>query len=375
MANSSSYQVAVIGGGLAGLCTAIQCAQAGYSTVLFEKEHYPFHKVCGEYISMESFSYLQTLGFDPAEYALPRINDLLVSGTTGKTYRFPLQLGGFGVSRYLLDHALYRRGVETGVTGIHTKVQDVVFDNDSFLITTLGGSYSAKVAVGSFGKRSNLDVRWARTFTRNKGGTNYIGVKYHIRFPHPPGQIALHNFKDGYCGMSAIEDGKTCLCYLTTAQNLQAAGSIPLLQEKVLNRNPHLQKIFTEAEILYREPLTISQVSFAPKTVVHNHILMAGDAAGLITPLCGNGMSMAMHAGKIVFEVVGKFLGKKVTRQQMESDYQARWRQMFSRRLDAGRLVQRFFGRPVLTNFFLNVMNTLPPLSRAIIRSTHGEPF
>ena len=42
------YDIAIIGGGLAGLSLAIQGADKGYKTVVFEKEQYPFHKVCGE---------------------------------------------------------------------------------------------------------------------------------------------------------------------------------------------------------------------------------------------------------------------------------------------------------------------------------------
>ncbi|MGZ4157476.1 MAG: FAD-dependent oxidoreductase, partial [Bacteroidia bacterium] len=51
MSESKTYQVSIIGGGLAGLTLAVQLADAGYSCVLFEKNKYPFHKVCGEYIS------------------------------------------------------------------------------------------------------------------------------------------------------------------------------------------------------------------------------------------------------------------------------------------------------------------------------------
>ncbi|HZG25248.1 MAG TPA: FAD-dependent oxidoreductase, partial [Chitinophagaceae bacterium] len=47
-----SYDVAIVGGGLAGLSLSIQMAKQGYSTILFEKEQYPFHRVCGEYISL-----------------------------------------------------------------------------------------------------------------------------------------------------------------------------------------------------------------------------------------------------------------------------------------------------------------------------------
>ena len=56
------YDIGIIGGGLAGLSFAIQSAKSGYNTILFEKETYPYHKVCGEYISLESWPFLEKLG-------------------------------------------------------------------------------------------------------------------------------------------------------------------------------------------------------------------------------------------------------------------------------------------------------------------------
>jgi flavin-dependent dehydrogenase len=78
-------------------------------------------------------------------------------------------------------------------------------------------------------------------------------------------------------------------------------NSIAQMEQNILWQNPLLKEIFTKAKFLYSEPLVISQVSFDRKQQVENHVLMIGDAAGLITPLCGNGMSMAMHASKIAF--------------------------------------------------------------------------
>ena len=75
----------------------------------------------------------------------------------------------------------------------------------------------------AFGKRSNLDVKWKRDFLKQKPGklNNYIGVKYHIKSDFPADTIALHNFKNGYCGISKVENDEHCLCYLTTAKNLK----------------------------------------------------------------------------------------------------------------------------------------------------------
>jgi flavin-dependent dehydrogenase len=46
----------VCGGGLAGLSAALMAGRMGFSVALVEKKTYPFHKVCGEYLSLESRS-------------------------------------------------------------------------------------------------------------------------------------------------------------------------------------------------------------------------------------------------------------------------------------------------------------------------------
>ena len=217
METKSQYDAAIIGGGLAGLSLAIQLADAKYSVVLFEKEQYPFHKVCGEYISLESRGFLERLGVPLTSWELPVIKQFHASDAKGNLYKFQLPLGGFGVSRYKLDDELYQLALQKGVkvfTG--SKVTDVQFENGSFNIQSSAGAFTAIIAAASFGKRSNLDIKWNRGFVQQKVNklNNYIGIKYHIRFPHPVDTIALHNFHNGYCGISKIEDDKYCLCYL-----------------------------------------------------------------------------------------------------------------------------------------------------------------
>lgn len=373
------FDIAIIGGGLAGLTLAIQCADAGRKTALFEKENYPFHKVCGEYISRESYGFLERCGLPLNDWALPDIGSLQLSDSSGREFDFNLPLGGFGVSRYKLDQALYHTALRKGVTIFAgTKVNDVFFQHDRFLVRAGSRVTAAKVAAGCFGKRSNLDVKWNRRFASQRPGKlgNFIGVKYHVNYPQPPGTIALHNFRDGYCGISRIEDGKSCLCYLTTAANLKQAGnSVTEMERTILGANPRLRKIFAEARFLYDEPLVISQVSFHPKEQVEQHVLMLGDAAGMISPLCGNGMSMAMHAGKLAFTEIDKFLAGAQTREAMEKNYTTAWKKQFARRLQTGRAVQYFFGGNLSTSLFLRSMHAIRPLSRAIISQTHGAPF
>ncbi len=374
-----TYHVAIIGGGLAGLALSIQSAKADYKTILFEKEKYPYHKVCGEYISLESWDFLKRLGLPLDQMQLPIIQQLNVSAPDGTLFQQQLPLGGFGISRYTLDNALAKLAKEAGVEVMEeTKVGDVEFENDLFTVFTSAGNYKASIVAGSFGKRSNLDVKWNRNFVQQKPNklNNYIGVKYHIKTNYPADLISLHNFENGYCGVSQIEEGKYCLCYLTTADNLKKSNNnIQQMEKEILFQNLHLKKIFTEAEFLYDTPLTISQISFDKKALVENHMLMVGDAGGMITPLCGNGMSMALHGSKLAFENIHAFLQNKISRTEMEVNYARQWKQQFAGRIKIGRIIQRFFGKSIVTNLFIRAFKIFPFLAKPLIKRTHGSSF
>jgi flavin-dependent dehydrogenase len=374
-----AYDVAIVGGGLAGLSLSIQLAKLGYTVIVLEKEQYPFHKVCGEYISLESWQFLNSLGVDLNSMNVPIITQLQVSATNGKLVQQQLPLGGFGISRYLLDHTLAKIARSAGVTiEEDTKVNDIVFNQSECIIDASQRNYRSTVACGCYGKRSNIDIKWKRLFataSKNKLN-NYIGVKYHIKTNFPADTIALHNFKNGYCGIVKIEEDKYCLCYLTTAGNLKRSESdIKKMEQTILIQNPHLKKIFAESEILYEAPVTISQISFDKKTQIENHVLMTGDAAGMITPLCGNGMSMALYGSKLAAAQIHSFLQGHITRAAMEQQYAQQWQQQFARRLKMGRRIQRLFGGSWLTNFFITVAKPFPKLIDFLIRQTHGEPF
>ena len=205
---------------------------------------------------------------------------------------------------------------------------------------------------------------------------NYIGVKYHIRYNFPNDLIALHNFKKGYCGISKIENEQYCFCYLTVADNLQNSGNdINKMEQTVLSANPHLKKIFDECEMQWKEPVVISQISFDKKNLIEDHVLMIGDAAGMITPLCGNGMSMALHASKIAAGQIRDFLQGVITRELMEKNYVTNWNKFFAARLRTGRILQRLFTNQKLTNLLLTIGKDFPSFIRALIKQTHGRPF
>ncbi len=363
------YDIIIIGGGLAGLVSSIQLSRSGKKVLVIEKKKYPFHRVCGEYISNETRPFLESVGLNFEKLQVKEISKFQFTSPSGRVLETDLDLGGFGISRYKIDEELYHLAKSVGVEFLlENTVENINFKEDKFTIKTSFNTFESKYVIGTFGKRTKLDATLKRDFFNKR--SPYIGVKYHIKTDFPKDLIALHNFKDGYCGISAIEDDKYCLCYLTTRENLKKYGTITEMERNILWKNPHLQKIFTESEFLYDKPEVINEISFSPKTTIENHILMAGDAAGLITPLCGNGMAMAIHGAKLLSDNI---LENFNDRNLVEKNYQKDWKQHFKNRLWVGRNVQKLFGNEVVSEIALSVMKMIKPLLRTVIKATHGE--
>ena len=346
----SILPVLVLGGGLAGLAAALDLAGRGHRVVVVERRRYPFHRVCGEYVSNEVLPYLRRLGADPAALAPAAIGQFRLSSPGGRVLASPLDLGGFGVSRYALDDFLYQRAVAAGVEFEFTTVADVTFDaeTDQHLVALADGrQLAASLVLGTYGKRSALDRQLGRSFFGQR--SPYLGVKHHLRLP-------------GFA--------------LTTRANLKAAGgSIAALESGVLARNPRLADILGPAERLYAQPEVINEISFAPKLPVEQHLLMVGDAAGLITPLCGNGMAMALHGAALAAPLASRFLGGELPRAALEAAYAQAWQRQFGTRLRVGRAVQGLFGGPVLSELVVGGLRHWPAAVRALMRQTHGREF
>lgn len=370
--------VIVVGGGLAGTHAAITLAQRGQHVVLLEAEKYPRHKVCGEFLSPECAALFAETGFLERLDALKpaMIRTLRLTAPSGVAWRSAFPAVAFGVSRYALDAALAVYAGEQGVEVCDgTRVTEVSGSlRDGFTVTARGErgnlSFQARSVISAHGKRSNLDRALNRAFLRQS--QPYIGLKRHFAGPALPGHIDLHIFGGGYCGMSQVEGGATNVCLLVRQDVFQRAaqGDPEQFIRWMHEQNPALGAWLAQAAPLLPEWLSIGQVPFVPKTLLEGDVLMAGDAAGMIAPLAGDGMAMALHSGKLAADALALYLEGKLGAEAAKQQYVGAWKRHFKGRLQLGRVLQAIMLRPALLTPGLRLMNLLPVLGNLLLTQT-----
>jgi flavin-dependent dehydrogenase len=152
-------------------------------------------------------------------------------------------------------------------------------------------------------------------------------------------------------------------------------NSIPELEKVYLYQNRQLKMLFSEAEFLYKVPLTISGINFRIKEPATDSSFFLGDSAGSIAPVTGNGMSIALRSAAVLAAKIDSYFTKAITKQQLIDNYAGFWKKEFFTRVKLSRHFQRLSEYPLLTNLSIGLFKPFPFLAKTIIRHTHGNPF
>jgi flavin-dependent dehydrogenase len=171
-----------------------------------------------------------------------------------------------------------------------------------------------------------------------------------------------------------VEEGRINICYLANYETFKTHKSIDAYEQEVVRKNPLLNEILDRVTPAFERPLTISQISFSAKENVCDHVLMSGDSAGMIHPLCGNGMGMAIVSAQLLSTaILAYFAAGQKDRTRLEQDYTRHWQSHFQKRLLFGRAFNTLFYRPQLFAGAISLLTIMPGMLPFFIRQTHGE--
>jgi menaquinone-9 beta-reductase len=367
------YDTIIVGAGLAGCSAAIQLADRGHKVLLLEQQRYPAHKLCGEFLSIEVLGIFAQLGIldQVARSGAQPINQALVTTPGGASFSRTLPGTALGLSRYQLDLMLFERAIALGATGYDGTVVKAIDGDltDGFCVQTNRGEFRSRTVLGAYGKRSALDVTRDRPFTHKP--SPWIGFKAHCSGLDLPDTIELHAFKGGYCGLSAIETGQINLCWIGHASVLESGTDQNL--PPALYANPVLRDRLSHLKFDRTVQHRLRQISFALKGTFDADVCLIGDTAGMITPLCGDGMAMALHTAAIVVPLASDYLTGTISATTWKQQYQHQWKQEFQQRLQLGRLLHSAFIRPPIAQVSVGLCQGFPAIGDWLIRHTRGE--
>ncbi len=366
--------MAVIGGSLAGAAAATALARAGAHVVVLEKAVFPRHKVCGCFLSHEALPVLRKMGVEEElRQANPEtITRFALVERGGNRVEADLPAPVLSISRERLDTvaaaAAGRAGVEIrfGTTVLAVK-GDL---HRGFLLKGPGWELSARTAVGAWGRYSSLDRRLDRTFIQRKSSLFGFGKTLAGKSDHLANRAVLHFFEGGYVGLSRVEGGLVNLAALSNSRVANSAHhDFDSLLERLRGESPALTADLAGLTPLPGPLLVSEPLHLGPHGALAGDVLCVGDAAGVIDPYTGTGMSLALLFGDAAAGPLAAFLSGDLDAQGLRREHLRRHREIAGRRFFYSRLFRPFFSGGALSRL---VRPTAAPLARWAARLTRG---
>ncbi|BBH23807.1 FAD-dependent oxidoreductase [Paenibacillus baekrokdamisoli] len=381
------YDAVVLGAGIAGTCAAKDLADKGWDTLLIDRKEFPRHKVCGEFLSPEFQGMLGEIGlYKVVESLQPALIDRArLTLSKGDSLEVMLPNKAWGISRYVLDAALHHAAQQAGVqlrTGV--TVMSVAPAQDGFLIETRRDGereyFHARTVIGAMGvhrqqqDRKLLEMHNGRKKqSMNKEKSAYLGVKSHYTDVSLDSAVELYFFPGGYLGLSPLPGGEVNAAALVDQKAFSGSEgdkSVLGIIKEAARHNQKLGDKLKRAIPVAGSQSAVSPVKLNRKPLAWDEYALIGDAAVMIPPLCGDGMSMALRSARICTPLADLYLKGAISRETWQLEYAASLKREFSGPLRYGHWIQSLGELPILSKAVLAVAKLVPSMGAGLLQAT-----
>ena len=380
----NTYEIGIIGGGPAGSSAALLLSKAGFNVCLFEKKHFPRETVCGEFLSREVFLFLEENGLEKQFLSLnPNpINTFRIFFVNNTSIETNLNFTGYGLKRSTFDAFLLDAAINSGVTVFQpAEVTEIIKDDKKFVIKYYDSgkdeNYSVlcKNVIAAYGKQNILDKKLNREFVNEKSGLN--GIKFHFDADELPGfqknEIQIYTTDSMYCGVNAVNENKVTVCFLEDRKKYDHSSRKHL--QDFIKQNKSFSKLVSgkfETLIESSELYGTGNIYFGRREITKEGIFMAGDAANIIAPLAGDGISIALQNAKVLESIFRLGREQKLSHAQKEILYKNLWNRYFNKRMFYALRIQDIIFNKPLNSVGRRIVAVYPGIIKYLINSTRG---
>jgi geranylgeranyl reductase family protein len=304
--------VVVVGAGPAGTAAAITAVARGLTTVCVDKAHFPRDKTCGDGLTANALRLLEGLGVAAGDLdaAAPAfVRETVLVSPSGRRAHLPLPTNGAHaavVSRRALDAALVgvarRQGVDIR-EGLALETLKPV--GESVELTFDDGSVlDAAHVIAADGHWSTVRRALAPDAPRDLGEWHAVRQYFDGVDDERLWVIFERDLLPGYAWVFPLPDGRANVGYGVLRSDGRSGRALKDLWPDLLAR-PILRDILgpnaQPAESVHAWPIP---TRYEPGRLASGRVFFAGDAAGVVDPMTGEGIAQAIETGMLAAEAI-----------------------------------------------------------------------